>query len=56
MCEQYDITSRPRLPPFDCGTNPDEYLRQLCRNGWRDKIKDHIPTEDQNVYVDRIKY
>lgn len=56
MCEQYDITSRPRLPPFDCGTNPDEYLRQLCRNGWRDKIKDRIPTEDQNVYVDRIKY
>jgi DNA polymerase-3 subunit alpha len=56
MCEKYDISSKPRLPPFDCGGNPDEYLRQLCRNGWRDKIQDHIPKDDQQTYIDRIKY
>lgn len=56
LCENYDITSRPRLPPFDCGTSPDEYLRQLCRNGWRDKIANNIPKDSQQQYTDRIKY
>lgn len=58
MCEQYNILSKPNLPPFDCpsGYNQDEYLRQLCRNGWRDKIADNIDKNDQQVYVDRIKY
>ena len=55
MCEQYDIGSRPRLPPFNC-ESPDEYLRQLCRNGWRNKIQNIIATENQSQYVDRIKY
>lgn len=55
MCEDYDITSRPRLPPFDCDS-PDEYLRQLCRNGWKAKIQDNISKEDQEQYVERIKY
>ena len=31
-------------------------MRQLCRNGWRDKIADNIPKEDQEHYVNRIKY
>lgn len=56
MCENYDITSRPRLPPFSCEDSPDVFLRQLCRNGWRDKIQNNIPKEDQQKYVDRIKY
>ena len=55
MCEEYDITSRPRLPPFECDS-PDEYLRQLCRNGWREKIQDNISKEEQEQYVERIKY
>jgi len=55
MCEEYDITSRPRLPPFGC-ESPDEYLRQLCRDGWRQKIQDRIPKEQQDQYVERIKY
>lgn len=56
MCEQYDITSRPRLPPFDCSPNPDEFLRQLCRNGWKEKIANVIDKDNQQVYLDRIKY
>jgi DNA polymerase-3 subunit alpha len=58
LIEDYDILSKPNLPPFECpkGYNPDEYLRQLCRDGWRDKIADNIPKEDQQIYVDRIKY
>ena len=56
MCEFYDITSRPNLPPFDCGGGPDEFLRQLCRNGWKEKIANIIPKEDQQIYIDRIKY
>jgi DNA polymerase-3 subunit alpha len=56
MCENYDITSRPRLPPFECGMSPDEFLRQLCRNGWKDKIANNIPKDQQGQYIDRIKY
>lgn len=58
MCEEYDILSKPNLPPFDCpkGYDDAEYLRQLCRNGWKAKIANNIPTEEHQVYVDRIKY
>jgi DNA polymerase-3 subunit alpha len=58
MCEEYDILSKPNLPPFSCpkGYNDAEYLRQLCRNGWKQKIADNIPEQEQSVYVDRIKY
>lgn len=58
LCEDYDILHKPMLPPFSCpkGFNPDEYLRELCRNGWRDKIANKIDKETQQLYVDRIKY
>ena len=57
LCENYDILHKPMLPPFECeGNNPDEYLRQLCRNGWREKIDKKIPKENHQKYVDRIKY
>lgn len=57
MCEEYDILNKPLLPPFKCpgGENPDEYLRQLCRNGWREKIANIIPKEQHDIYADRIK-
>lgn len=57
IIEEYDILSKPALPAFDCPNNlsPDEYLRQLCRDGWRQKIADNVPKEDQQKYVDRIK-
>lgn len=58
LIENYDILSNPKLPPFDCprGYDQDEYLRQLCRNGWREKIVNIIPQEKQQPYLDRIKY
>jgi DNA polymerase-3 subunit alpha len=58
IIEEFDILSKPRLPPFACPVNfdPDEYLRELCRNGWRDKIANKIPKDNQQEYIDRIKY
>lgn len=58
LCEEYDILSKPKLPPFDCpkGFDDVEYLRELCRIGWREKIANIIPKENHQIYVDRIKY
>ena len=58
MIEDYDILSKPKLPPFDCPKqfDQDEYLRELCRHGWRDKIMPNIPKDGQQEYLDRIKY
>lgn len=57
LCESYDIANKPLLPIFDCpnNLNPDEYLRELCRHGWKEKIAKNIDKENQSVYVDRIK-
>ena len=58
MIEDYDILSKPKLPHFKCpeGFDQDEYLRELCRHGWRTKIANSIPKEAQEEYLDRIKY
>lgn len=58
LCEEYSILSKPMLPEFKCptGYNPDEYLRELCRTGWRDKIANNIPKDKQQEYVDRVKH
>ena len=58
LCEEYNILSKPQLPPFPCpdNSNPDDYLRQLCRIGWKEKIANIIEKDDQQIYVDRIKY
>lgn len=58
MVEDYDILSKPQLPQFKCpdGFDQDEYLRELCRHGWRNKIANDIPKEEQQKYLDRIKY
>lgn len=57
LIESYDILSNPCLPKFECpnNMNPDEYLRELCRRGWKEKIANVIPKEQHEVYVDRIK-
>lgn len=58
LCEDYSILHKPMLPPFECPNNgnPDEYLRQLCRNGWKEKIENSVSKENQDKYIDRIKY
>ena len=58
LCEEYDILEKPHLPDFKCpeGYNPAEYLRQLCRDGWKDKIATDVDKSEHQKYVDRIKY
>lgn len=58
LCEEYNILSKPSLPEFKCpgNTPPDEHLRALCRDGWRDKIKNIIPESDHTFYADRVKF
>lgn len=55
--EKYDILSNPLLKIFDCpdGLNEHEYLRQLCREGWKKLIQPKIPLEDQSKYAERVK-
>lgn len=50
--ENYNILYKQELPHFECpeGFNEDEYLRQLCREGFKAK------GVSGEVYVDRIKY
>jgi DNA polymerase-3 subunit alpha len=57
LVEEYNILSPPNLPAYLCPNNisPDEYLRQLCREGWKKKITTKISEVDQSIYVDRIK-
>ena len=57
LCEEYSILHKPMLPQFKCpnGYNPDEYLRELCRTGWKEKIANIIPKDKQQEYVDRVK-
>ena len=58
MIEDYEINSKPKLPPFSCpdGYDPDEYLRQLCRDGWKQKIQGKVDVSLHGSYTDRIKY
>lgn len=58
LVEEYNILSKPKLPLFECPSNfsQDEYLRELCRRGWKAKIANVIPKENQQLYLDRIKY
>lgn len=57
MCGEYSILSKPSLPAFECpnNSNPEEYLRQLCRDGWREKIMNDIPESEHTRYADRVK-
>ena len=53
-----DMCGPPVLPPFPSKDGPDEYLRQLCRDGWRKKLIDGNRLTDkdtENEYLERIK-
>ena len=52
--EEYkNILRPPMLPNFPCpdGMNPEEYLRHLCREGWRQKIQNVVHKEKHADYV-----
>lgn len=55
--DNFDILSPPRIPHFSCpdGLTPDQYLRQLARDGWAAKIKGKISDDRINEYLERIK-
>ncbi len=56
MCEEYEILSKPHLPPFKCPDGLDEngMVRKLCREGWMKKL--HNKNIDTEEYIDRINY
>jgi DNA polymerase-3 subunit alpha len=59
MCESYSPLSKPVLPSFPVPqpySSEPEYLRQLCREGWKSKIDNKIPKDQHHIYVDRIKH
>jgi DNA polymerase-3 subunit alpha len=40
LCGDFDLLGKPNLPQFSCpeGVGADEFLRRLCRDGWRRKL------------------
>ena len=55
--EEYDILKKPMLKKFDCPDNlePDEYLRVLCREGWKKLIQPKIEKNKQEEYRARVE-
>ena len=56
----YELIEKPMLPHYNCpqGLSEDEYLKDLCRHGWRNKLMGSGKIDDQeakDVYTDRIK-
>ena len=59
-CEEYDILSQPMLPEFPTptGESEEDYLKQLCREGWRDMLINQGKVsldEKKQVYLERFK-
>lgn len=60
LCEEYEIARKPMLPTFSCPEemDEDEYLTDLCRKGWRQRLLSTTKIEkkeNEQIYVDRIK-
>jgi len=52
-----EILSKPSLPEFPCNGSEEETLKQLCREGWIERLldTDKIKTEDdKEVYLARF--
>lgn len=59
-CSFYEITEKPMLPDFECpnGLDSNEYLKELCRYGWKNKLQKHnkiYNDQKKQEYLDRIK-
>lgn len=56
-CEDYNILNKPMLPRFPTpnGETEEEYLKELCRQGWRRLLTDKVDTEEKKIeYRDRF--
>lgn len=57
MVEEYHIDTSTKLPHFPIPPefpNEDEYLKQLCREGWIRRGINKLPKDEQKVYLDRL--
>ena len=60
-CEEYELAGPPMLPAFQCpeGFDEDEYLTELCREGWKRKLAPAGKVrneQDKEIYVQRVKH
>lgn len=55
-CEDVAILSNPKLPSFQTpsGNSEGEYLKQLCRDGWKKLVNNRIDESLHTVYKDRV--
>lgn len=55
MCEKFTILDKPRLPIFPCPNNlsQDDYLRDICRDGWR-KLSHKMDKSRTQEYVNQV--
>ena len=58
-CESYTILNKPMLPNFPTpnGQSEEEYLKQLCRDGWKEVLVESGKVEDpdkKQEYLDRF--
>lgn len=59
-CEDYEILSKPMLPAFPTptGESEEDYLKQLCREGWREVLINQgkvSKEESKEKYLERFK-
>lgn len=57
QCEEYAISKGLNLPEFTppAGISQYDYMVELCRNGWKNKVQGKIYKDREQEYVDRIK-
>jgi DNA polymerase-3 subunit alpha len=58
-CEKYNILNSPMLPSFPTPNkqSEEEYLKQLCRDGWRDLLLEMRKVDDpeqKDIYLNRF--
>lgn len=56
LVEDINILSKPKLPVFKTpdGSSENEYLKQLCREGWKRLIAKNIDQSKHEMYKDRV--
>ena len=57
LCESYEILNPPKFPKFECPRElfPDAYLKELCNEGWKNKVLNKVPKEKHKEYLDRVR-